>query len=962
MAEKCAVPRIQFFVSLALLVFQSLTLQLAAQTDLGAIRVHVQDQSGSALAGATVTVRNPATSWERTAQTDGSGDYSFVGVPLTGHYTVSVAAAQFKTAQENDVQLRAGSIATLNFALNVSGEKAVIDVYGTPGSLPTESNQVSTRFDLQKIEDTPVLSNKVSSLPLLNSSVRPAQTTGDLFMNETLYVINGNGRRQTTYQLDDTDADDSWGRQTMFAAVPFPVVQEFTVYTNATSAEWGRNAGTAVNVVTKSGTNDWHGDFLGMGRPSGTQASTPLTTHPADNVMAQGSGTVSGPIVRDKTFFLASVQYSDQQRAAVITSPVTPGAVYEGDFNQWLGLFRLDQMIGNNNRLTLRGNLDRFSDSNPQDAVSGATLPTAARVFTRNTYQAALTDDWTLSPTMVNDFRFQLLIASPITQFIPVVSAPQEYVSGYYTNGESRWADLLNHQYEWGDTLSWSKGHHQIRTGFNVIYSSSGGYGQEFGSGYIDGRFQINAKYETIPIATLLNYNPSLAPPGYPKGSPPIASSFTQSFGNATYNVKETLYGMFVQDNWSVRPNLTFNLGLRYEGQTFTNQYAMFSPRIGAAWQIHPNTVIRAGYGIYYSEERANLEASAALGGPQGVFTYTVAPGGYGFPTSFAPISGFPPGVALPARDITILAGQCNYLNQFLPISSLHFCPNTFYNPYTQQWNLGIEHDFGHGWLFSMDYIGSHTIHIEQPVDLNSPSGLTRTAPGQTRSVAAANATRPIVPVNNGYRQVLAYGNFGSAFYDGLQVKLNKQLTSRLSMLLSYTWSHDINTVEWDGTGQNPNDYSCLVVCEKATSLLNQTNRAALSGTYTFPWQIMFSALAEMGSGFLYNVTTGVDNNGDGNTSDRPVINGAVVPRDWGRAPALYDFDFALAKGFKIGERLTLNLRAESFNTFNHLNTFSRNGVYGNTATPVATFGQPVGGLANIGPPRQMQFSARIQF
>ena len=137
------------------------------------------------------------------------------------------------------------------------------------------------------------------------------------------------------------------------------------------------------------------------------------------------------------------------------------------------------------------------------------------------------------------------------------MSAPQEFVSGYYTNGDSRWANLLNHQYEWGDTLNWSKGHHQIKTGFNVIYSSSGGYGQEFGSGYIDGRFQINSKYQTIPIATLLTYNPSLPPPGSPKGAPPIASSFTQSFGNANYNIKETLYGMFVQDNWTVRPNFT---------------------------------------------------------------------------------------------------------------------------------------------------------------------------------------------------------------------------------------------------------------------------------------------------------------------------------------------------------------------------------------------------------------------
>ena len=960
MAEN--VTRRNCLVPLVLLACCFQTLNLVAQTDLGALRGTVQDQRGGAIAGAAVTLRNPATSWERTTQTDGSGDFSFTGVPLTGQYTVGVSASQFKPTQQERVQLRAATTATVNFVLSVSGEKAEINVYGTPESLPTESNQVSMRLDLQKIEDTPILSNKVSSLPLLNSSVRPAQTTGDLFMNETLYVINGNGRRQTTYQLDNTDADDSWGRQTMFAAVPFPVVEEFTVYTNATSAEWGRNAGTAVNLVTKSGTNDWHGDFVGMGRPAGTQANTPLTTHEAVNTMAQGSGTVSGPLVKDKTFFLASVQYSDQNRDAVITSPVAPGSVYTGDFSQWLALARLDQQIGQNNRLTIRANLDRFSDTNPSDAVSGVTLPTAARVFTRNTYQAALTEAATITPNLLNEFRFQLLVASPITQFFPVVSAPQEFVSGYYTNGESRWANLLNHQYEWGDTLNWSKGHHQIRTGFNVIYSSSGGYGQEFGSGYLQGRFQINSRYQTIPIATLLTYNPSLPPPGFPSNAPPIASSFTQSFGDATYNVKETLYGIFVQDNWTLRPNFTLNLGLRYEGQTFTDQYSMFSPRIGAAWQIQPNTVVRAGYGIYYSEERANLAAGAAINGPQGVFTYTVAPGGTGFPTSFAPISGFPPGVALPARDITILAGQCNYLNQFLPVSQLRFCPNTFYNPYTQQWNLGIEHDFGKGWLLAMDYIGSHTIHIEQPVDLNYPSAFNRTTPGQTRSVAAANATRPIVPVNNGYRQVLAYSNFGSAFYDGLQVKLTKQLTNKLSLLLTYTWSHDINTVEWDGTGQNPNQYTCLVVCEKATSLLNQTNRASLSGTYMFPWGLLFSAFAQMGSGFPYNVTTGVDNNGDGNNTDRPVVNGVVVPRDWGQAPAIYDFDFALQKAFRISERTSVSLRAESFNTFNHLNTFSRNGVYGNTATPVSTFGQPVGGLANIGPPRQMQFTARIQF
>ncbi len=799
-------------------------------------------------------------------------------------------------------------------------------------------------------------------MPLLNSSVRLSTTTGDLFLNETLFVINGTGRRQTTYVLNNTTANDMWGRQTMFAGLPFSAVQEFTVYTNASSAEWGWNAGTAVNVVTRSGSNDWHGDFVGMGSPSFSNASIPLAVKPVQETLAQGSGMLSGPIVKDKTYFMVSTQYTNQNRPAVITSPVDPGAIYNGTFGQTLFLARLDQELSQNNHLSLRGNFDRFSDTNPQDAVSGVTLPTAARVFTRNTYQAAATDTWAINSNTLNDARFEFLLGDPITQFSPVDFSPQEYVSGYYTYGESRSANLMNHQYEWADTLSMSRGKHQVKLGFDVMTSSSGGFGQEFGSGYVDGRFQVNPLYKTIPITTLLTYDPALPPPGSAPGAPPVALNFTQSFGNQNYHLTDTLYGLFAQDNWSILPNLTLNLGLRWDGETFTGQNALFSPRIGLAWKLpNSNTVIRAGYGIYYSEERTDLYASAALGGPQGAFTYTAVPGGLGFPTTFGPIT-FPPGAVLPARSITILAGQCNYLNQFLPVDQLHFCSNNFQNPYTQQWNLGFEHDLGGGWLLAMDYIGSHTIHVEQPVDLNAPSAFNRTAPGQTRSVSKANATRPIVPVPGGYQQVLQYVNDGSAWYDGLQVRVTKQLTHRVSLLGTYTWSHDINTVEWDGTQQAPNSYSCLVICEKATSLLNQTNRASVSATYNLPWGFMLSGWMEAASGFPFNVTTGVDNNGDGNNTDRPVINGVVIGRDAGQVPATYDFNFALQKTFRMTERASLILRAESYNTTNHLNLYSLNGVYGNGATPVATFGTPQGGLANVGSPRQMQFLARIVF
>jgi outer membrane receptor protein involved in Fe transport len=898
-------------------------------------------------------------------QTDQNGDFSFTGLPVTANYALKVQSSGFQPVEQQNIELRAGQAATVNLTLAVSGEQTQITVFGTPQSIDVETDQVTTRFDVQKIESTPVLNRKVTAIPLLDSAVRQSQTTGDLFINEILFVINGTGRRQTTYDLDNTDGNDSWGRQTMFAAVPFSVVQEMNVDKNSLSAEYGRNAGTAVDVVTKSGSNQWHGDFIGMGRPQGTEAKQPLAAVPAYNTAAQGSGMISGPIVKDKTFFLFSMEYTNQTRDAVITSPVAQGAIYPGNFAQTLLLARIDQQITKNNLLSLRGNFDRFTDSNPSDAVSGVTLPSAARNFARYTYQGALTDTATISPNLVNEARFEYLLGSPITQFLPVHQNPQLFVSGVYTWGESRLANLMNHQYQWADTVSWSKGKHQIKAGVDVVYSSSGGYGTEFGSGYLDGRFQINSAYQNIPIATVLTLNPGVAPPGSPPKSPPLASSFTQSFGNATYNEKETLLGLFVQDNYRVGPNLVLNAGLRYDLQTLTNATLNFAPRVGFAYTLNRGdlpTVFRGGYGIYYTELPANIVANSTINGPQGVFTYTVQPGQFGFPTTFAPITSLPPNTVLPARDISILAGQCSYLNQFLPVSQLHFCPNQLLNPYTQQWNFGLEQQLAKNWVLTMDYIGSHTIHINQPIDLNSPAGFTRTSPGQVRSAAAANATRPIVPVPGGYRQVLAYMNLGTSFYDGLQVAIRKQFSTRFSLLGSYTWSHTTDTVEWDGTGQNPNDYACPITCEKATSLLDQRNRASISGTYQFPWAFQFSGVAYLGSGYPFNATTGVDNNGDGNTSDRPVVNGGVVPRDWGRGTPLYNFAAALQKNFRVKERMSLNFRAEAFNLFNTRQIYSRSGTYGNGATPVPAFGTQVGGIANIGAPRQMQFLAQITF
>ena len=943
---------------------------LAQIRDLGAVKGHVQDAQGAAIQSAEVQLKNADTGFTLTARTDRAGNYGFSGVPLRGTYTVTVNVPKFRPAQQHDLRLRAGVTAQLNFTLSVSAEPVEVDVYGEAGGIVTDSNQIGTRLDLPRIESTPILNNRLTSLQLLDSSVRLAQTTGDLFLNETLVAANGSGRRQTTYSIDNATADDSWGRQTIFTALPFSAVQEFTVLTSATSAEYGRTTSAAVNIVTKSGTDSFHGDFTGMGRPAFSQANLPLAPQKTANVLAQGSAAVSGPVVRGRTFFFGSVEYSTQQRDAVINTPIQPRSLFTGDFGQTLMFARLDHDLNAANRMTLRANLDRFSDTNPQDAVSGTTLPSAGRVFSRQTYALGLSDTATLSPSMVNEARVQWQLGSPITRFAPVQFGPQITLPGFYTVGESRSANLMNHQYSAGDTLSAIRGRHTLKAGADLIWSSSGGFGQEFGGGFAAGRFQVNPACAFVPISVLTTLDPeSVQPALCTAGTPaqanqPIVSTFTQSFGNQNYNVQETLWDVFLQDNWNARRGLTLNLGLRYEMQTFTDDHNNVAPRVGFTWLVpHTrSTVLRGGYGIYYSEERTDLAASDILGGASGLITFSVTPGQAGFPTSFNPITNFPPGTIFPARDITVRPGQCAALNQILDVSALRFCPDALLNPYTQQWSLGLERELASRWVFSADYVGLHTIDIERPVDLNAPAPFLPDATSATRSVAAANATRPIIPVPGGFRRVVANANLGAASYNALQLRLNKQLSSRFSLLLSYTWSHAIDTVDQDAAQQDPADSNLLGNTEKTTSIFDQRHNAALVGTYQLPMGFTFSTFAQLGSGFPYNITTGVDNNGDGSNSDRPFLNGALLPRNAGEGTPIYDVATALQKSFRLTERALLSLRAEAFNVFNHQNIYNRSGVFGNGATPPPTFGLPASGLANVGQPREMQFMARITF
>ena len=201
--------------------------------------------------------------------------------------------------------------------------------------------------------------------------------------------------------------------------------------------------------------------------------------------------------------------------------------------------------------------------------------------------------------------------------------------------------------------------------------------------------------------------------------------------------------------------------------------------------------------------------------------------------------------------------------------------------------SIGGERELANGLFASADYVHQHWTDLDRTVDLNAPTPFDRTAPGQVRTVAAANATRPILPVNGGVRQVNVLMNLGVADYDGLQTQLIYRGSRRFFASLSYTLSKATNTTEPDGNGIGPNDssHARLGEVERGPSVLDQRHRAVITALYNFPKGITFGTLTQFASSRPFNATTGVDNNGDGLNNDRPVINGVVIeqvglPRD----------------------------------------------------------------------------------
>lgn len=961
---------------------------LAQTPDTAAIRGTVTGPNAAPLAGVQLTLESTDHHVLRTASSDARGGFDFEGLPVAQQLEILATSSGLAAASSGALTLSAGQTATIHLRMALPSVKSEVIVTGAAGEIQTDEPQLGDHLSGEQVRATPLLNRRITYLPLLNAANRPAINQGDIFMNQELFTANGTGRRQAWFEVDGAGANDLWGRQTIFTNVPLDSVSEMTILDNAFAADYGFGEGAVVNVVTRTGTDRLHGDLLGLWRPSAPEAalsgfSTANATSGNDitrDTLAQEAATLGGPLTPDaRTTFLLSGETVGQDRASPVTSPIAPGN-YIGHYRDWLGFLRLDRTLTQDQRLFLHLGADSFSDTNPNGIVGGNTLPTVARVFHRRTYMAELGDTFVLSSATSNDARVQFQLASPITQFSPVHFGTQSVVpissGGTFTSGTSQSALLQNRQFEAVDTLTRILGREQQRLGFDFLHARNGGNSKEFGGPIYDGQLVYKTCTADVSFCESSPYLSNIA----------NVASYTQSFGNANYSVDDTLAGVFAQYDLHATDALVLNLGLRYELQTFTDARRDFAPRIGFAWNIggRGTTTLRGGFGIYDAQVVDNSEANYALTGPAGVFNYTAAPGQPGFPASVAdvPLPGFPAGAVAPLRSLYLRPGRAAYYNQFLSTDTLLKYPAALLNPYNEQWTLGVERQLVRGWILATDYVGSHTLRIVRPLDVDPPASFLRTAPGQVRSAQAANCTRPYWitwyaqrgatcdPVHNAgptppYSVIQSDTNDGMGWYDALDVNLSHHAANGSALLASYTWSHTLDTVDPDVPSQNPNDPRRPGRAnELGNAIYDQHHRLVLSGIYAARWGISAGGITTLAGGLPYNVVTGVNNSGDtGATTDRPVINGVVIGRNTGRGTPMYELDPFVAKRMRLGaENVWVNLRAEAFNALNHRNVVGFSGTWGNGATPGRGFGAPLAGVTNQLPARELQFSAQLEF
>jgi Carboxypeptidase regulatory-like domain/TonB dependent receptor len=984
----------------------------------GEITGQILDPSKAAISDATVTATNSATGAVRKAQTDSQGHYALTDLPV-GTYSITVEHNGFQQLKQNGVGLNVATTVTLNLTLTVGAVNEEVLVTSDAPIIDKADASTGTVLDNQQVGELPINGRDYARFSLL--------TPGAIFRSNFIADLTFDGLHSVhnQFSIDGIDASrvdqpymaNGFERGARLLTGSLDTVEQFNVQTSDYSAEYGRAAGSYINIATKSGTNDFHGTAYDYFRNNVLDARNffaPAGPAPEFRFNDFG-GNIGGPIRKEKTFFFLNYEGS-RQRIGITGSGTVPSALERSDVEATspqlipiLNMFpigtspgadqytdnytttqvsdiredtasiRFDQVFSTQDSAFVRVNVNDSDVHGPLFGVIPSSLGVDDhQVVPLRTTNVAIHEVHVFGGSLINDFLAGMQRwGSQIDSAEPL---PLTTIVGYTVIPGTQGNFLENNtSFQYGDTMSKVKGRHTLSWG-GTIY-----------------RIWVNANSSATPT---MQFN---SPADFVNDQLSTVTIVNATPGNG---VRATQIGLFVNDKFQLLPNVSATFGLRYDLETvphdsryLTQTYDTrtgtlgppgdpyfainnkdFGPRVGIAWSPTQRLVVRSGYGIYFQD-------------------YPVGFGSY-----------YVPGNTVPG-NVTLLQQQIPNLSYpydpFLSQAATPPPPNVYGFPYhkpdiySNQWNVSVADQFAENMSFQVAYVGNHGVNLwrEEGINYFDPT----------------LGARP----NPNFGNITLEGNSGFSSYNALQLSFIRRAgKAGLMFQANYTYGHAIDSVEDQGLfasdPQNLND----IAAERGNGSGDVRQNLTFNLLYNVPlgeghrflssgfgskvvsgWRV--STLGILRTGVADTIYIGTNTFGNGDYTNQranciPGVDPYENPQsitDWLNplafsipaagtfgncarntiyGPNFRNVDFSLLKETKLGESRNLEFRAEFFNIFNHPAFAQPDTTYDGTTVnaqgqvvPAGGFGQifnTLGSTIGAGTSRQIQFALKFSF
>ncbi len=896
------------------IVALGVNLGFAQATATGTIVGSASDKAGAVLVGANVVSTNKGTGATRTTTTNTAGNFRFDQLPA-GSYVVKISREGF-AAYAQTLELLVGQTATVSASLKPGQANEVIEVTGDIQLIDQAKTSVSQEITPSEVEELPLLGRDVANLAYLAPGVKSADSFDPTKNRSAVLSVNGNVGREVNVTVNGVDNKDSTVGGTVMQ-LPLEAVEEFVISTQRFSAANGRSEGAAINMITKSGSNNYHGSAFGYFRDQKFNADQQLAGGGTSNgpySRQQFGGSIGGPIVKNKAFVFFALERQREHTSipetsdslkelniaattlglAAKPSSTIPTPFFENRLNG-----RVDYKFSD--RETAYISYTSQANNSLNDQSDGNGDLTGGNVTTNHMQVANFTLNSVLSNTLVNSFTFGNQYWNNI---IDVSTKNQPYITfasgSWFGTNVNVPQQSFQRKWQWRDDITKNLGNHTLKAGFDYIWNPSlGGY---FSS---NSTLEIDFNADPSEIAALSG---GLANPGLVGG---MSISNGDSRTNVPGGTKQ--FGIYFQDDWKATKRLTLNLGLRWDkdmnliggsaigiSKTFLelaaigSPYAVkphddnkdFSPRVGFAYDLTGagKHVLRGGFGLYFGNVYQNIPLWMEQMANPTVYQQALSL------TSDDPanVPGFSVPLAnwiySPANVATVLASVPAASSQLSPGSTGRTMDPKYRNPYTEEFNFGYQWALSSKSVFEAEYV--HTLGLHSNVDVN------------INPIDPATGARPLTAAFNAagvsaLGRIMDNRSIGRSRYDGLNLSYRQRMVKNFSLVANYTLGRAVGYSTASGgppiLSSSQSSYHSyphdplhpLASWDFGPTPFDERHHITISGIANLPWGLEAAPIMQFGSARPYDLNAGYDILGLGSGYSRPVIVDNNAPKDY---------------------------------------------------------------------------------